>query len=670
MSAFYGNKHKGFYDFFVVIFIRPSPLKKAFLFLFVLSSTYSFCQERSVARAFIETSLQMIKEDGSGPTVIARNLFHTSAAMYDTWSLYQDNHTPFLLGQAKGDFKSDFDMKFRLPDSLKTKEAIDEAISYAAYRMLVQKFSEINGKRRTIDIIDSTFSSLGYDHSYRDMNYKSGKAADIGNYVAHNYIQFGLTDGSLEDAEYEDFSFQSVNSMLTLSKSGNKGLEHKNRWQPISAIEYINQKGIDKTLIDWNMLLADHEGQFLTPQWGKVVPFAMEESDKSFYERDGESFPVYFDPSPPPQLDFDKDSIQSEEYKWGFVLVALWSSYLDPANSVKIDISPASRGNIVNSASDLEKYYQSHRGEVIQNGHKINPKTNKPYAKNMVKKADYTRVIAEFWVDGINTYSPPGHWFEMLNQVTDHPDQERKWNGKGESLDPLEWDIKTYFALGGALHDAAIAAWGVKVAYDYVRPISAIRYMAGKGQSSDTSLPNYHLEGLPLIEGKIELVTANDKLAKQDQKNIGKVKIYAWKGPNYINDVEEEIAGVDWILAEDWWPYQRYSFVTPPFSGYVSGHSCFSFAGATMLERITGDSYFPGGIAGFTARKNEFLLFEDGPSEDVTLQWATYRDAATETCLSRIWGGIHPPHDDMMGRVIGEKVGEKAFQKIQTHFDN
>ena len=45
--------------------------------------------------------------------------------------------------------------------------------------------------------------------------------------------------------------------------------------------------------------------------------------------------------------------------------------------------------------------------------------------------------------------------------------------------------MKTYFALNGAVHDAAIAAWGLKGFYDSVRPISMIRYMGGKGQSSD-----------------------------------------------------------------------------------------------------------------------------------------------------------------------------------------
>ena len=32
----------------------------------------------------------------------------------------------------------------------------------------------------------------------------------------------------------------------------------------------------------------------------------------------------------------------------------------------------------------------------------------------------------------------------------------------GPELDALEWDVKLYFALNGAVHDAAVAAWGVK----------------------------------------------------------------------------------------------------------------------------------------------------------------------------------------------------------------
>ena len=64
-----------------------------------------------------------------------------------------------------------------------------------------------------------------------------------------------------------------------------------------------------------------------------------------------------------------------------------------------------------------------------------------------------------------------------------------------------------YLALNGAVHDAAIAAWGVKGDYDSVRPISMIRYMGGLGQSSDPNGPSYHADGLPLVPGLIEVIT-------------------------------------------------------------------------------------------------------------------------------------------------------------------
>lgn len=67
-------------------------------------------------------------------------------------------------------------------------------------------------------------------------------------------------------------------------------------------------------------------------------------------------------------------------------------------------------------------------------------------------------------------------------------------------------------------------------------------------------------------------------------------------------------------------------------------------------------------------QQNNFLVFEQGPTTDMSLQWATYRDAADQCSLSRIWGGIHPPADDIPGRIIGERIGKQAVQKALTYF--
>jgi hypothetical protein len=301
-------------------------------------------------------------------------------------------------------------------------------------------------------------------------------------------------------------------------------------------------------------------------------------------------------------------------------------------------------------------------------GHSVNPRTNLPYEPEMALRGDYTRVLAEYWADGPDSETPPGHWFTLLNYVSDQPDLVKKFKGVGDELSDLEWDVKSYFILGGTMHDVAVTAWGLKGYYDYVRPISAIRYMADRGQSSDSDLPSYHPNGLPLVPGLSEIINLGDPLAGAFNENVGRIKMYCWKGPSVIIDPNNDVAGVDWIFAEEWFPYQRPSFVSPPFAGYVSGHSTFSRAAAEVLTMLTGDPFFPGGLGVFEAPMNSFLKFENGPSTTIQLQWATYRDASDQTSLSRIWGGIHPPIDDIPGRILGEKIGKEAFAFGEQYF--
>ena len=88
-----------------------------------------------------------------------------------------------------------------------------------------------------------------------------------------------------------------------------------------------------------------------------------------------------------------------------------------------------------------------------------------------------------------------------------------------------------------------------------------------------------------------------------------------------------------------------------------------------MLQGFGGGKIIPGGMSQFQIRKNEFLVFEEGPSVDMTLQWATYRDAAEQSALSRIWGGIHPPIDDVPGRRIGIEIGTEAYAFASSYFE-
>jgi hypothetical protein len=123
---------------------------------------------------------------------------------------------------------------------------------------------------------------------------------------------------------------------------------------------------------------------------------------------------------------------------------------------------------------------------------------------------------------------------------------------------------------------------------------------------------------------------------------------------------------VKWIHADDWTSYQRTSFITPAFPGYFSGHSTFSRSAAEVMAAITGTPYFPGGMGSYS---NYVLGFENGPSQPITLQWATYYDAADQAGISRIWGGIHPPIDNLAGRRAGETCGKGVWNLARTYWD-
>ncbi len=628
-----------------------------------ITLTKEFVPENvSVARLWMEALLGAIRRDFARPTVHARNLFHTSVAMYDAWAIIHQKGDPYLIGQQVHDYVNTFD-GFDTP--LEQSEAEDMAVSYAAYRLLMHRFSQSPNAKETRQQLVALMHTLGYDPYKTFSDYRGGDPAALGNFIANSIIEYGLMDGANENGAYENQYYHSVNESLVPTLSGNPSLNDPARWQPLQFDVFIDQAG---------NLTSGNTPAFLSPEWGSVLPFSLQEEMAHSYERDGGTYLVYHDPGAPPVLHSGQMSLSEwDAYKWNFTLVSIWSAQLDPYDGVMWDISPGALGNInINDLpvklEDYDQFYDLMAGGVEEHGRSVNPATAQPYVPQLVARGDYARVLAEFWADGPDSETPPGHWFVLLNYVLDQPDFRRKFKGQGHDLDPLEWDVKAYFALGGALHDAAIAAWGLKGWYDYIRPISAIRFMAEKGQSTDPGLPNYDPDGMRLVPGYVEQVAAADPLAGTSGENIGKVKLYAWRGHDYINNPDKDEAGVGWILAEDWWPYQRPSFVTPPFAGYVSGHSTYSRAAAEVLTRLTGSSFFPGGMGEFVARKNEFLVFEEGPSQDVVLQWATYQDASDQCSLSRIWGGIHPPADDIAGRLIGARVGADAFAYAEQYF--
>ena len=561
----------------------------------------------SIARFWNEVTLDAIRIDFPNPTVHARNLFHLSVAMWDAWAAYDSRAVGYLHREGV--------------ESADPTAARREAISYAAYRVLDSRYARSVSGPMTQTLLKLRMEELGYPVSVTTTAGNTPVA--LGNRVAETVIAWGLQDGSREHINYTDFSYTPVNLPLVLAESGTT-LTDPNRWQPLQFEQTFAQNGLPNERVQ----------AFVGSHWGGVRPFALQPEPGT-----------YLDPGPPSQLGGPGDA----DYRQGSLAVVRYSSWLDPDDGVMVDISPRSQG-------------QNSLGLNEGNGHGLspNPVTGLPYKEQWVKRADYGRVVAEFWADGPQSETPPGHWNTLANQISDHPDLERCFRGQGEVLDRLEWDVKLYFALNAALHDAAVAAWGCKRVYDYIRPISSIRHLSSIG-------------GLPETPGLVEKITVESAAPGQRHAellasgaSIGETAIYAWGGEP--ENPSTEYTGSQWIRGVDWLPYQRDTFVTPAFAGYVSGHSTFSRVAAEVLSHFTGDRYFPGGLGTHFVPAGT-LEFESGPSTDMTLQWATYFDAADEAGLSRIYGGIHVPADDGPGRVMGSVAGRQAMGLAEKYYD-
>ncbi len=568
----------------------------------------------SVARVWDEVNLDAIRRDFPAPTVHARNLFHLSVAMWDAWAAFDPDATGYVVDEQH--------------EAEDVGSAREEAISHAAYRVIAARYADTAGSEDTLAQAETTMEDLCLS---TDVVTTDGDSpAALGNRIAHEVLAYGLTDGSNEAEDYVDDGYEPVNPPLSPRVPGTD-LTDPNRWQPLDLDQAIGQNGVP---------LEDGVQAFVGSQWGSVRSFAL--------PADPDGLPL--DPGDPPYLG---DPATDAAYKASALEVLRFSSLLDPRGAPTIDISPGAVGDNTVGADDGD-------------GYEVNPVTGEAYAPNLVNQGDFGRVVAEYWADGPASETPPGHWNTLANATSDQA-EELRVGGEGPTVDRLEWDVKLYLALNGALHDAAVASWGAKRHYDYVRPISMIRHLAQNGQSTDPALPSYSRLGLPLEAGLAEVATVAS--ARPGGRHgaagaePGEVVVRTWTGA----PGEEGLAGVDWIRAVEWVTYQLPTFVTPSFAGYTSGHSTFSRAGAEILAAFTGSEYFPGGLDEWTVPAGD-LEFEDGPTEDVTLQWARYADAADQAGLSRLYGGIHVRADDLNGRLMGRDVAQRGWARAQEFY--
>jgi len=479
--------------------------------------------------------------------VVSRQLFLLHTAMYDAWTAFDDQAQPYAMSPVK------------LAPAERTEANLRNALSQAAYQVLVRRFGRLSGG--------------GFKPQLREQMARYGlniataadttTAAGIGFMAAESVLRRRANDGANQANLYSEITSPDYPQRYAAFNSDDwrdpraPGGERfdPNRWQPLQVPypQTATVKGRKQYNPDDR---SSYDVQrFMTPHWAAVTPFAL-------------SSGAQLRPSAPPRFGSDAP-------------------------------------------------YTDAKGQRMSNDHAYRAQAEQVLRLN-ADLSERDKAIAEFWADGPRSESPPGHWNQLAHGLVVR-----------DQLD-IEASVKLFFALNAALLDAGIAAWESKRYYDYVRPISAIRHL-------------YY--GQP---------------------------IRGWGG---INQGTVELRG------EDWLPYQQITFITPPFSEYVSGHSTFSAAAAEVLKRFTGSDQFYDGVSRtgqdidqdgdedllgqFIYGKNRFF-FERGPSEAIVLQWPTFTDAADEAAFSRLVGGIHFQDGDLRGRVMGRQAGVLAFERAQA----
>jgi hypothetical protein len=211
----------------------------------------------------------------------------------------------------------------------------------------------------------------------------------------------------------------------------------------------------------------------------------------------------------------------------------------------------------------------------------------------------------------------PARWNAIANTTSDSEEHG------ATRAQRLAWDVKLYFALNGALHDAAVATWGAKRTYQSIRPISIIRELAFQGQSSNRSEPSFSPDGLPLVPGLVEVITKSSSAPGGPHAALA----------GHVGDIAVRTAH-GWALGARWLP--RTGIVTPPYPGWVSDGSAFGRAAAEILTSETGSG--------------------------------RYRHTADEEGISGLYAGTQFAADDHAGLRLGARVGKSAWALAQRYF--
>ncbi len=201
-------------------------------------------------------ALQGVRDSRIGPPMVARALAIAHTCMFDAWAAYDKK----AIGTQFGD-------ELRRPKSERTLTNKNEAISFAAYRALVDLFP-----LDKTTVFDPLMASLGYDPNNLTIN--TDTPAGIGNVACAAVLAFRHRDGAnqlgdLHPGAYSDWTgYVSVNPPSTVPVNPALVLD-PNHWQPLI---YDDGATAPKPHIVTQ--------SFVGAQWYRVVPFAMTSPDQ------------------------------------------------------------------------------------------------------------------------------------------------------------------------------------------------------------------------------------------------------------------------------------------------------------------------------------------------------------------------------------------------------
>jgi PAP2 superfamily len=101
------------------------------------------------------------------------------------------------------------------------------------------------------------------------------------------------------------------------------------------------------------------------------------------------------------------------------------------------------------------------------------------------------------------------------------------------------------------------------------------------------------------------------------------------------------------FVDKNWQPYIQ----TPPFPEFTSGHAVISNAAATVLTALLGDNF-------------EFTDNTEIPFGNDARNFKSFYEAAKESSMSRVYGGIHYPATARISVLQGKEIGNHVLQTL------